>query len=362
MAHTFSADYGTVKKYPSGSKEKSLVKIIMGKTLYIFSSATLMRKDNTLLMQVKGQNVQYLPVASVEEIFVMGDVELNKGLLELLTENGIVIHFFDYYGTYTGTYYPPESKNSGQIFLIQAAHCLSEHKRHELAAAFVTGAIGNMIRLVNYYQRRYEKIHAQDITEYLKFCMAQAPNTLDINSLMGIEGTARSKYYEFFDRLISDEDFKIIKRVRRPPNNKMNALISFINSICYAETLTQIYHTHLDPRISFLHSPSDRRISLNLDISEIFKPILVDRLIFSLVNRRMIKASDFKPGRDGGIYASRDARKVIAEAWEKSLRNTITYPATEQRMGWRRVIRSEAFKVQKYIVEGVPYEPFVLNW
>ena len=334
----------------------------MGKTLYVFSSATLKRKDNTLMLQVKNQNIQYFPIESVGEIFVMGDVEINKSLLELLTENGIVIHFFDYYGTYDGTYYPPESKNSGQVFLIQAAHCLNERKRLELATAFMIGAIGNMIRLINYYQGRSKNIYADDIKDYLKFCRTQASNAVNVNSLMGIEGTARNKYYEFFDRLISDEKFKIVKRVRRPPNNIMNALISFINSMCYAETLTQIYHTRLDPRISFLHSPSDRRISLNLDISEIFKPILVDRLIFSLINKRMIKPSDFEHGKDGGIYASRDARKVITEAWEKSLRNTITYPETGQKTGWRRVIRYEALKIQKHIIEGVPYEPFVLSW
>ena len=334
----------------------------MGKTLYIFSSATLKRKDNTLLIQVKNQNIQYLPVETIEEIFVMGDVEFNKSLLEILSEKGIVIHFFNHYGGYVGNYYPPESKNSGQVFLNQAAHWLDESKRHKLAASLVTGAIGNMIRLINYYQQRNQNIQTQDITEYLKFCLAQAPLTQDINSLMGIEGTTRNVYYQFFDRLISDGDFKIVKRVRRPPNNIMNALISFINSMCYAETLTQIYHSHLDPRISFLHSPSDRRISLNLDISEIFKPILVDRLIFSLINKRMIKASDFEYSKDGGVYASHDARKTIAEAWEKSLRETITYPGTGQKMGWRRVIRSEVFKIQKFITEGVPYEPFVLSW
>ncbi len=334
----------------------------MRKTLYIFSSSTLKRKDNTLLIQVKNQNVQYLPVESVEEIFVMGNVEINKSLLELLTEKGIVVHFFDYYGSYSGTYYPPESKNSGQVFLNQAAFCLNEHKRHELASAFVIGGIRNMIGLISYYQRRHKSIYSQDIAEYLRFCMAQAPGTYDINSLMGIEGTARSKYYEFFDRLITDENFRIIRRVRRPPNNIMNALISFINSMCYAETLTQIYHTHLDPRISFLHSPSDRRISLNLDVSEIFKPILVDRLIFSLVNKKMLKPSDFESGKDGGVYASHDARKIIAEAWEKSLRGTITYPDTNQKMGWRRVIRSEVFKIQRFIIEGVKYKPFLFDW
>lgn len=334
----------------------------MAKTLYIFSSSTLKRKDNNLVLQVKDRPAQYLPVEAVDEILIMGDVEINKSLLELLSNQEIVLHFFDHYGGYTGSYYPPDSKNSGQVFLQQAAHWLDETKRHELAAAFVIGAIGNMIRLVNYYQRRYSEIEANDIIDYLRYCLVQAPNTQDINSLMGIEGTARNNYYKFFDRLITEQPFKIIKRVRRPPNNIMNALISFINSICYTTTLTQIYHTHLDPRISFLHSPSDRRISLNLDIAEIFKPILVDRLIFSLVNKKRVKVTDFSMNPQGGVYASNEARKVILNEWEQSLRRTVNYPVEGRKMGWRRIILTEVQKIQKYITDGSKYEPFILKY
>ncbi len=282
----------------------------MGKTLYVFSSATLKRKDNTLMLQTKTNGSSYIPVETVDEILIMGEIEISKSLIELLSQKGIVLHFFDHYGKYTGTYSPPENKNSGQVFLAQASYWLNEHKRHDLAAAFVVGAIGNMINLIRYYQRRRENINASEIIDYLKFCLAQAPDTSDIQTLMGIEGTARNTYYKFFDMLITDKDFKIGKRVRRPPNNIMNAMISFVNALCYSAVLTQIYHTHLDPRISFLHSPSDRRISLNLDLAEIFKPLLVDRLIFSLINRKMIKPSDFeKAGK--GVLVSENARKLL---------------------------------------------------
>ena len=140
----------------------------------------------------------------------------------------------------------------------------------------------------------------------------------------------------------------------------MNAMISFVNASCYSAVLTQIYHTHLDPRISFLHSPSDRRISLNLDISEIFTPVLADRLIFSLINRKMIKPSDFEQAGKG-IYVSENARRIIVSEWEKFLRNT-SAPSESRKMGWRRIMRTEALKVQKYITEGIAYDPFLHKW
>ena len=95
-------------------------------------------------------------------------------------------------------------------------------------------------------------MNAVEIIDFLKLCLTHAPDTSDVQSLMGIEGSARNMYYQFFDMLIEDSQFRIIER---PPNNIMNAMISFVNLLCYSAVLTQIYHTHLDPRISFLHSP-----------------------------------------------------------------------------------------------------------
>ena len=334
----------------------------MGKTLYIFSSGTLKRKDNTLLMTFKNQPPQFIPIETVDDILVLGEVDLNKSLLELLTEKSIPLHFFSHYGTYTGTYYPRENKNSSTVLLAQAAHWLDEHSRLNLAAAFVLGAIGNMRRLIMYYQRRHDSLNAPDILDYLEHCAHQVSSVQNVPSLLGLEGTARSMYYQFFDRLIQDEAFFIVKRVRRPPSNPMNALISFVNSLCYAMTLSQIYRTRLDPRISFLHSPSDRRISLNLDLSEIFKPLLVDRLIFSLVNRHMIHASDFSRNDSGGIYASEAARRVIVSEWEKSIARTVEVPSGGRKSSWRGMVRLEAQKVQNFITGSAPYEPFIHRW
>ena len=334
----------------------------MSKSLYIFSSGTLKRKDNTLLMSFKNQPPQYLPVEAIDDILVFGDVELNKSLLELLTEKSIPLHFFNHCGSYTGTYYPRENKNSGLVMLSQAAHWLNESSRVNIAAAFVLGAIGNMRRLISYYQRRHDSLNASDILEALEYFARQVESVPNVPALLGLEGSARNLYYNFFDRLIQDDSFRIIKRVRRPPNNPMNALISFINSLCYTMTLSEIYHTHLDPRISFLHSPSDRRISLNLDISEIFKPILVDRLIFSLVNRHMLTLSDFTRNDSGGVYALPEARKLIVQEWEKSIRRTIETPSGTRKVSWRSMVRIEAQKLQKHITDSAEYVPFIMRW
>src|SRR5690606_32259146 len=106
------------------------------------------------------------------------------------------------------------------------------------------------------------------------------PQQNSVEELMAVEGHAREAYYSTFDYIIGDDDFRFEKRSQRPPLNRLNALISFGNSLCYTIALSEIYKTYLDPRIGYLHATNFRRFSLNLDLAEIFKPIFVDHLIF----------------------------------------------------------------------------------
>ena len=114
----------------------------------------------------------------------------------------------------------------------------------------------------------------------------------DINELMGVEGNIRQQYYAAWNVIVNQEiDFK--KRVMHPPDNMINSLISYVNSLIYAKILSEVYHTQLNPTISYLHEPGVRRYSLCLDVSEIFKPLIGDRLIFSLLNRNQITEESF---------------------------------------------------------------------
>ena len=122
---------------------------------------------------------------------------------------------------------------------------------------------------------------------YIEGLKKKIPNAQEIDQLMGIEGNIRKKYYEAWSVIINQE-IEFEKRVMHPPDNMINSLISFVNSLIYSKTLTEIYHTQLNPTISYLHEPGSRRYSLCLDLSEIFKPLIGDRLIFSLLNKKQI--------------------------------------------------------------------------
>lgn len=334
----------------------------MGKTLYVVSGGTLKRRNNTLMIDVKDEPApRWLPAETTDEIIVAGDVEMNKGLLELLTEKQIIMHIFSRMGAYEGTYYPQRHTHSGPMIIEQALHWADEDKRRKLAVTIVSGAIRNMISVADYYRRRRgdEKIAA--VVDELRAMEKAAQGAADVSSLLGEEGSARSCYYKLFDRVITDRDFHFGKRLRRPPRGRLNGLISLLNTMCYTAVLSQIYRTKLDPRISFLHSPSDRRLSLNLDIAEIFKPLLADRLIFKLVNRHIIRAEHFEE-TDKGVRMTRDGLKIVFGAWDERLNETIEHPDNKKlRISWRHLMLAEARKIQKHIMGTGVYTPFQLN-
>jgi len=129
----------------------------------------------------------------------------------------------------------------------------------------------------------------------------------------------------------------------------------------YTVVLSEIYKTHLDPRIGFLHSTNFRRFSLNLDVAEIFKPIIIDRAILSCVGKRQIKESDFKKDYEG-ILLKDSGKQVFLQEMEKRLENTIEIKALKRNVSYRRLIRMELYKLEKDLMGEVPYEPFLSRW
>lgn len=330
----------------------------MKKDIFVFQNGNLSRKDNTLMLQIEDKK-HYIPVTDVASIHFFGEVDVNKSLLEFATENHILLHYYNYYGYYVGTYYPREYLNSGYVILQQCSAYLDYEKRLALAEKFIEGAAKNILQVLKYYHRR-EKNLSEEIAQISEL-MALLPQQDSVEKIMAIEGNIRQIYYKGFNEIINKDAFYFEKRSKRPPEDKINALISFGNTLVYNTVLSQIYQTQLDPRIGYLHSTNERRFSLNLDIAELFKPLLVDRTIFTLLNRKMITASDFKKEM-GGVLLKDKARKCFIEEMTQKLNTTVSIPEIGHRISYRGLIRMEAYKIQKYLTEGQEYEPFVMRW
>lgn len=330
----------------------------MKRTIYIFSDGELKRKENTLFFQTE-EGKRFIPVEQTSEIMIMGEVTLNKRFLEFVASSQIILHFFNYYGYYVGSFYPREHLNSGFIILKQSEHYLDQEKRLVLARKFVEGAIENMKKVLDYYQNRGKKL--EEVLEGISTLKEGMNNAKTVEELMAIEGNSRNLYYSAFDEIIENKEFSFDKRTKRPPQNMLNALISFGNSLLYVVVLSEIYHTHLDPRIGFLHSTNFRSFTLNLDVAELFKPVIVDRLIFTLVNKNIIGKKHFETGLEG-IALNRRGKEILVREFEDRLKGTIKHRELGRSVSYRRLIRLELYKLEKHIMGEKEYKPFVARW
>ena len=333
----------------------------MSNRIYIVSSGDLKRKQNTVLFENETGEKKYIPVETTHELMIFGEVNLNKKFLDFASQHHIVIHFFNYYGYYSGTYYPREHMNSGYMILKQTETYLDSKRRLEIAVKIVEGSVKNILKVLDYYVRRKNNEKIKQIRSQIKELYSRISEQDSTEKLMAIEGNIRDKYYSVFDEILEDDCFKFETRTRRPPKNRINALISFGNSLLYTTVLSEIYKTHLDPRISFLHATNFRRFSLNLDIAEIFKPILVDRMLFSLVNKGELKNKHFEK-RMGGIVMNEIGVKIFSKEFEERLQRTIKHKKIGKHVSNRRLLRLELYKLEKHLIGEEEYNPFIWEW
>ena len=329
----------------------------MGSTRYIMSAGELNRKDNSLCFRKDGKNV-YIPIENTKEIYCFNEVSINTKLLDFLSQNHVIIHFFNYYGGYSGTYYPRDHYLSGKLIVKQTE--AFQTKRVVIAKAIVKG-IGINIHEVLYHYYKHNKKEVKRTVDWIKSTFfPQVEKSQNIKEILAFEGEIWQKFYNDFQYFLP-ENFLMNKRVKRPPDNPMNAMVSFGNTLLYTKTISSIYQTHLDQRISFLHEPSEGRFSLSLDISEVFKPVIVFKTIFDLINNRKIQIEKHFDKRVNYCILNEEGRKIFVEAFERRMENTIKHPKLKRKVSYRTAIKLDCYKLMKYILEDKIFEPFSMK-
>jgi len=326
-------------------------------TRYIFSMGELKRKDNSIAFINEKGNF-YIPIEDTRELYCMNEVSFNTKFLDFIARAGITLHLFNYHGNYSGTFYPKDQLISGDLTIKQSIMYIEN--RLIIAKAIVDSIARNIHETLYHYYRHDKK----ELKPYLDWLKSDVPAFLDkelrIEQILFIEGQVWSRFYDSFKHFLP-EDFLMNKRVKRPPDNPMNALVSFGNTLLYTKTISAIYNTHLNQSISFLHSPREGRFSLSLDLSEAFKPIIVFRTIFDLVGRKKLQVTKHFDKNLNYALLNTEGKKIFIDAFEERLNESFMHPKLKRKVSYKHAIKLDGYKLIKSIVEGREFRAFSLK-
>lgn len=326
-------------------------------TKYLTSKGILERKDNSLNFKNENGN-NYIPIEDITEIYCLDEISFNTKLIDFLSKNGIILHLFNHYEGYSGTFYPREKYVSGKLTIKQVE--TYHNKREEISKAIVKGISINIYEVLYHYYR-HGKNELKEYLDWLKNEVAdEIQKCITVNEVMLVEAKIWNLFYESFSVFLR-EDFVFNKRVKQPPDNPINALISFGNSILYSKTISQIYQTHLDQTISFLHSPSISRFSLSLDLCEVFKPVIVYKTIFDCVNNKKINVQKHFDKNLNYCLLNDTGRKIFISELEERMRHTFENKTLKRKVSYLKAIKYDGYKLIKTILEDKEFIPFSLK-
>jgi len=328
------------------------------KPLILGKIGKLSRKDNSLYFSyIKNgdKKSNKIPIENTPEIYAYGEIEVNSKALSLLSKMEIPVHFFGYYGNYTGSFYPKERYLSGKLH-IEQVKAVEDGRGFEIAKAIV-GGIGEAV--LNTF-RDFQK-NGKDLKEFQKPVRKAIEKLQKVDGkkqLLQIEASIWQNFYGSLDTLLH-KDFVFEKRTKKPPENPLNALISFGKSIIYSKTVTALYGTQLMQSVSYLHEPSERRFSLSLDLSEVFHILIVFKAIFRAVNLKKLKVDKHFRLDLNFAYLNDKGKEIFVGEIEALLKESFEHKKLKRPVRYGELFRLEGYKLEKFLLgESSEFRPF----
>jgi CRISPR-associated protein Cas1 len=335
-------------------------------------------KDGTKSFPARKEHV---PLIKIDEVIVLGEVTLTASAMHLLLERNIEITFLSHYGQFRGRLSPPFSKN-GMLRLAQyhAHHDMT--KRCELARSFVIGKLSNQRTMLQRYNRRLADAGTRQAIEQMGQIQHQRANLslekahgakrqtrgdhliagTPLETILGLEGAGSAAYFGSFGKLLSDpKRWPFSGRVKRPPTDPVNALLSFGYSLLTNKVASAVQMVGFDHFVGYLHSTVHGRPALALDLMEEFRPIIVDSVVLTLLNNRMFTGNDFVA--ELGAYRLKDERrKVFFTKFEERLNEEINHPLFGYKVTYRRCVELQARILAKFVTGEIEeYVPFLIK-
>lgn len=330
-------------------------------TLYISAQGSRLARvgERLVVRSAEGKILSDVPFFRVQEVIAFGTVEVSHAALTALQRRSIDMVFLTLDGRF-------KCRLSNMQYRAVVCRMKQYEKAHDdafrlgMAKTLVRGKLGtSKVWLMRQNRTRDEALASQVLT--VKGCLDAISDTRTVDELMGIEGTAARAHFEGL-RLILKQDLGFSGRVRRPPTDPVNAMLSFGYTLLYNRVLSAIERIGLDPMLSNLHAIEDRRASLALDLMEEFRIILVDSVVLGVVNRLEMRPGDFRGEEGKGIRMTEDAIARFVNALQNRLSEPLPHPVTGKSYAMKDLIWQQAYQYKAFLGEEAPeYLPVVIK-
>lgn len=305
-------------------------------TLYVTTPHAYLHLDNdTVRIDVERETKLRVPLHHLGGIVVFGNVLVSPALMHRLADQGQSLVLLDSNGRFKARL---EGPVSGNILLRRAQHEKAGHDAFALrvARACVAGKLRNcrqvLLRGARETKSEPEAAAISRGADDLAASLRALPGAEDLDTVRGIEGEAARQYFGCFNKLVRADaraDFALDGRTRRPPRDRLNALLSFLYSMLMNDCRSAVESVGMDPQLGFLHALRPGRAALALDLMEEFRH-QADRLALTLVNRGQVRADDFMLHEGGGVTLAEQGRKVVVVAWQERKQEEISHPLLEE--------------------------------
>ncbi len=335
-------------------------------TLYVTTqNAYLHKEGQSVLVKVNKENKLRIPIHTLDGIICFGAVSMSPYLMYHCAENNVAVSFLSLYGKFLARIQGPVS---GNVLLRREQYRIADmpEASANIARHFLVGKIANSRTVIRRALRDHaEKTNGEALSTAnisLTASLRRLKRIAPVDVLRGIEGDAASSYFAVFPHLITvrEEAFSFSGRSRRPPLDPVNALLSFVYTLLVHDCRSALEGVGLDPCVGFLHTDRPGRPSLALDLMEEFRAFLADRLVFSMINRRQIKATDFNDSLGGAVTMTDAARKKLLISWQKRKQEEITHPYLQEKTKIGLLAHLQASLLARHLRGDLEaYPPFI---
>lgn len=296
-------------------------------TLYITHQKSYLHKEReTIVIKNGGEKLAQFPALSIANILCFGNVSVSPFLMGYCGEQGTGLAFYSEYGKFLARV---QGKQSGNVLLRRTQYRWADDEQSSLdiARLMVAAKIANSRAVIQRELRNHgENQKLSAVVDQLAISLRRVQLADSVAQIMGIEGEAAKNYFGVFHYLLRREGFNFCGRIRRPPTDPVNALLSYVYTLITHECASALQGVGLDPYVGFLHQDRPGRMSLALDLLEEFRAPWADRFVLTLINRKQIKLKDFITEASNTIRLTDNARKVLLTAWQARKLEEINHP------------------------------------